>query len=111
MANESVKKFIDMIKQDNALRASIQREMLSAGSAEAALARAATLAADKGLVFSGDELKSSLPEINMPAAQADQELSDAQLESVAGGYINWAKACTGSSTLYCYICAMGTTGA
>jgi hypothetical protein len=109
MADQTVQKFLDMLKQDKALQAQVQKEMLSAGSADAALDKAAAIAQGKGFKLTGADLKVQLPSVAVPTAKG--ELNQEQLEAVAGGrFWNWAKETIGSSTFACYICAMGTSG-
>ena len=109
MANQEVTKFLNMIKADKALEATLQKEMLSADSAESALNKAVAMAREKGLSFTSAELKAQLPSIKPSADGA--EISDKELSNVAGGMMNWASKTIGSTSIYCYICAMGTSGA
>lgn len=109
MAATTVQQFLEMLKQDKALQEQVQKEMLSAGSPDAALAKAAAIARGKGIPLSGDDLKAGLPAIAVPSAKG--ELNESQLEAVAGGrFWNWAKETIGSTSFACYICAMGTSG-
>ena len=105
MANQEVTKFLNMIKADKALEATLQKEMSSADSAESALNKAVAIAREKGLSFTSAELKAQLPNIKPPADGG--ELSDKELSNVAGG---WARKTLGSTNLWCYICAMGSSG-
>jgi len=107
MANQEVTKFLNMIKADKALEATLQKEMVSADSAESALNKAVAIAREKGLSFTSAELKAQLPNIKPPADGG--ELSDKELSNVAGGFA-WAQKTLGSSNLWCAICAMGTSG-
>lgn len=111
MANEAVQKFLDMIKSDTVLRDELEKEMLSSSSSDSALVKASALAMGRGLNVSVADLRSELPSLALPTGSASGELSGAQLDAVSGGLMNWAKACIGSTSIYCYICTMGTTGA
>jgi len=110
MENVVVQKFLTMVKADKSLETELQKAMLSAGSPEAALEKAVGLAKGRGLEITAADLKAQLPKISLPPSSKNEELGAAELELVAGGQMNWAKACTGSTTVYCYICAMGTSG-
>ena len=110
MENQMVQKFLSMVKADKALEAELQKEMLNAGSPAAALEKAVNLAKGRGLQLTSDDLKAQLPQISVPSSAKNAELDEKELELVSGGMMNWAKACTGSTSIYCYICAMGTSG-
>ena len=110
MANQAVHKFLDAVKADKSFESELRTSMLSAGSPKAALENAIELAKGRGFPITAEELKSQLPAISLPAASMNGALSEAELGSVTGGLMNWAKACIGSESVYCYICAMGTTG-
>ena len=109
MEKAAVQKFLELVKADKALEADLQKQMMSAASPEAALQKATDIAKTKGLNFSAGELLTALPAINIQPPSG--ELSASELEGVSGGrFWNWAKETTGSTSIACYICAMGTSG-
>lgn len=109
MENAAVRKFLDLVKADKSLESELQKQMMTAPSPEAALQLATDVAKAKGLSFSAGDLLGALPAISVPAQTG--ELSATDLDSVSGGrFWNWAKETTGSTTIACYICAMGTSG-
>lgn len=109
MENPAVRTFLDLVKADKALEQDLQKSMLSATSPDAALEKAAELARGRGFSFSAAELLSALPAVALPKQSG--ELSTTELDGVSGGrFWNWAKETIGSTTIACYICAMGTSG-
>lgn len=110
MENLAVNKFLHLVKSDKALESELRTAMLSASSPTAALNKAVDLAQVRGFGMTAEELRTQLPSISVPPASMSGALNDAELSSISGGVFNWAKACTGSDSVYCYICAMGTTG-
>ena len=71
MSEEQLKAFLEAVKADEGL----QEKLKGAGGADAAVA----IAKGAGFVISAEELQS----------EAERELSDDELEGVAGGFINW----------------------
>jgi hypothetical protein len=111
MKNQAVQKFLDMVKADKSLESELQGAMLSAASPKAALEKAVDLAQVRGLRITAEDLRSQLAQIPVPPSSMSGALNDAELGAVAGGMVmDWARATIGSETIYCYICAMGTTG-
>lgn len=112
MASQALQTFLGMIKEDERLLEEVQQEMMNASQADNALAGVCRIAEGRGIELSVDELKENLPSIAVPVPPESRELTSDELEAVAGGMgvFQWAKACTGSTSIYCYICAMGTTG-
>jgi predicted ribosomally synthesized peptide with nif11-like leader len=110
MQAQAVEKFLSMVKSDKTLETSLREAMVSASSSEQAIEKAAALAQAQGFQISAADLKANLPKIAVPKPPSG-ELADSQLEGVSGGrFWNWAKETTGSTSIACYICAMGTSG-
>ena len=80
MTIAAVKEFLTKASEDTALQAELAKAMEAENDREAVTALAKT----KGYNFSAAELAQAVQE-NQKAAEEQGELSDAELESVAGG--------------------------
>jgi hypothetical protein len=83
MSKASVHKYFELVANDSS-----QAQAIGAGveSADEFIAQAVAAAAKKGLEFSPQEVADYLDGAMTP--KADGELSDQQLEEVAGGYMH-----------------------
>ena len=105
MGQSTITEFLAVVASNKELEAEMGRVLKSTSDPKAALAFVTEIGAKNGFRFSDQELSAFLAQ-----PKGAGELSAAELDGVAGGVMNWAKACTGSTSIYCYICAMGTSG-
>jgi hypothetical protein len=105
MAASTIKEFLAVVADNKELEAEVGRLLKATPDPKAALDLVSGIGAKNGFNFSSADLSAFLAQ-----PKGSGELSAQELDGVAGGVFNWAKACTGSESVYCYICAMGTTG-
>lgn len=81
MEQSDVKRFIDQVRSD----ASLQSRLGSATDAEGLVAGVVRLAGESGYSFTAEQVRSELTAGAPRAGATGSELSDSELEAVAGG--------------------------
>jgi hypothetical protein len=105
MAQSTINEFLAVVAANRELEAEMGKVLKNTSDPKVAIGTVVEMGAKNGFRFSAEELSEFLAR-----PKGSGELSAAELEGVAGGKMNWAKATIGSTTIYCYICAMGTSG-
>lgn len=89
MVEEKVKAFWEKVKTDKDLQSKMQK--LNGMDLDSALAEGAKIASEAGFETTVEQLRENLGEIQTGfrtlAASEERELSDEELENVAGGYV------------------------
>ena len=88
MSGEQLKAFLEKVKADT----SLQEQLKAAGDADAVV----SIAKEEGFSISADDLKN-----------AQSEISDEELEGVAGGGAPWGTSGTNGPLDFCHICGRG----
>ena len=89
MSVENVVKFYELVASDEGL----QDRMQAATDPEAFMAKAVEIGGEQGLEFTGEELRGNIEKLGR---QVDEELSESDLEEVAGGgWRDWTNTYSG----------------
>jgi lactobin A/cerein 7B family class IIb bacteriocin len=101
MGQETARSFFKQVEEDQSLREgykSLLHGMVKAGTDEAAAAQQVTqFASQNGYAFAAEDLK------GLAAEMQGGELTNEELEAVAGGALTWVIVTGGSSGMACFI--------
>ena len=107
MIEKKVKAFWEMAKTDKDLQTKLQK--LNGMDLDSALAEGAKIASGAGFDVTAEQLRENLGEIQTGfqtlAANKERELSDEELENVAGGYVCLGLECSADKFEGTYLCS------